>query len=138
MKYNFEIKNYEYIETNSDGIDSDRYIIQFILVKIDKPPLEDQRTKHIITVEIKGSLLTIENLWNCSRSEIPKVAFAHAFEYIKSLIIEKKLSKKIYLELDKAHLLKFHIDSKKVPEINNYNFDFEINDPPKVFGFRLS
>ena len=81
MIYHLEFKNHKYVDINSDGIDSDRYIIPFILTKREQPPISDSRSEHIITIEISGSDLAIPGLWNCKKSEIPKIVFAHAFEY---------------------------------------------------------
>jgi hypothetical protein len=138
MIYNIEFHEFQYIKTLSDGIDSDRYIIPFTLVTKNNPPLQDNLSKHKITIEITGSILASASLWNCKEIEIPKIIFAHAFEHIKSLITLNKLSTKNYFNLDAPHLSKYHVDPNKIPEIDKYKFNFEIEDPKKTFGFRTS
>ena len=136
MNFHIEFKHHNYLPSNTvDGIDSDRYIIPFILTKKNLPPQQDDISTHQIKVEIDGSTVSNESVWKFNETDMAKVIFFHAFSYIKSLITENTLSKDNNLNLDEAHLTKYSIDPNKVPEINQYNFDFKLDEPKKKFGF---
>lgn len=127
---------YEYIPCNSDGIDSDRYIIPFTLTFVKEPPYADEKTNHRIKVSIAGSDLATKSLWNCTQSEIPKIVYAHTYEYLKAMIFEDKINEKYEIILDRIHLTKYKLDIKKIPDINEFEFIIDLSERKKVFGFK--
>jgi len=128
--------NYTYIENNSDGIDTDRYIINFSLINIKEPPYADEVTKHKIKVIISGTILATSKYWNCTKSDIPKIVFVHACEYIKALILDNKIQDNYELILDKRRLKQYKLDVNKIPNIENFECIIDTSQRKKFFGFR--
>ena len=138
MLYRIEFDKLKYLQTNSDGIDSDRYIISFRVIKVNQPPQSDEISKHQIKVSIAGTILATERLWNFSESDALKVVYAHTCKLIKNLIIEDNVEEYIELDLDEGLLLKYKVDPEKVPEVDNFSCVLEVDEPKKEFGFRSS
>jgi len=129
-------ENYTYIEKNSNGIDLDRYIIPFSLVVPKDAPLKDISTKHKIIVTISGTILSMPRLWNFKKSDIPKVIYIHACEYIKASILDNRIRDKYELDLDRRRLERYRLDVKKIPDISKFECTIDITQQKKIFGFR--
>ncbi len=124
---------YEYRDLYEDKIDSYRYIIPFTITYINLSPLADEKNNYKITVSITGSDRANKKLFNYKNSDIPKIIYAHSFEYIKSLISKNELSEFIELKLTESRLKKYKLDPNKIPSINRFEFEIDIDN--KKFGF---
>ena len=134
IKIKFE--NYPFIENNSNEIQFVRYKILFSLIEIKEAPYLDKITRHKINVLISDRVLASERLWNYRGPEIPKIIYAHACEYIKSLLIDNEIHDKNELILDESRLTRHKLDVNKIPDNDKFECVVNISQRKKTYGFK--